>query len=133
MSNDNVRRSSPRAGRAVAAYAVSLLATGAAWDVAGSFHALPPWWPTVSYVCVAAGSAAALIALLIRIFTAPRAARAPRRTLLQLVSLGVVVGAWGLRGDAEIPTDPPLVYAQLVGVIVYLLARTVPTTELDAT
>jgi hypothetical protein len=124
VSSDNVQRTSwGRPRRAAAAYAASLLVTGVAWDLAGSFRVLPAWWPTVSYVCIAAGAAAALGAILIHILTTPRAHRTPQLTLLQLVAIGVVLAASVLRGDAEIPTDPPLIYAQLVGGLGYLVAH----------
>jgi hypothetical protein len=41
---------------------------------------------------------------------------AARLTLLDLVALGLLLGAWLLRGHPEIPPDPPLVAASLLAV-----------------
>jgi hypothetical protein len=42
-----------------------------------------------------------------------------RRTLGQLLAIGIILAAWVLRGDAEIPPDPPLVAASVLGAVLY--------------
>lgn len=126
------------------AYALAMIASAAAWDVAGALGALPQWWPPVSYVCIAAGIAAACLAGLFGMFARPRlpprdpagstaahdsgvsgSARSTRpagRIGGQLLAAGLLLAAWLLRGDAEIPPDPPLVAAELAGAVLYAFA-----------
>lgn len=107
-------------GNEVRAYAHAMIHTAATWDVLGAFGMLPLWWPPVSYVLVAAGIAAACVAVLVGLLTAPRGAR-PRaaRTAGQLLAVGILLAAWLLRGDAEIPPDPPLVAAGVAGAALF--------------
>jgi hypothetical protein len=101
----------------------SFLAFAATWDAAGWLGLLAPWWPPISYVMIAAGIVAGCTAVLVRTLQRRRlgaggrgAAYSPGRgTLIELIALGLLLGGWILRGDAEIPADPPIVAAQLVG------------------
>lgn len=102
--------------------ALAYLAAGVCWDVAGSFRLLPPWWPPVGYALLALGIAAFCMGLLVRILQTPRGSPTrPLLTLLELAAVGVVLAALVLRGDAEIPADPPLVVAEVVACAVLLL------------
>ena len=112
----------------VRAYAHAMIHTAALWDVLGAFGALPQWWPPVSYVMAAAGVAAASLAVLFdilgtrRLRSDPGAAPASTgraRTGGQLAAAGILLAAWLLRGDAEIPPDVPLVAAEVLAAIVY--------------
>jgi hypothetical protein len=95
--------------------ATGLLGAGSLWDLAGALGALPPWWPPPGYVLVALGIAAGSIAVLLRLLLTPRThSRRPALTALELLAIGLFLGTLTLRGDAEIPPDPPLVGAQLV-------------------
>jgi uncharacterized membrane protein len=105
-----------------------MIHTAALWDVLGLLQALPPWWPPVSYVMAGAGVAAACLAVLFhtlgtrRFRSGPEAAPAPTgraRTGGELVAAGILLAAWVLRGDAEIPPDVPLVAAEVLAAVVY--------------
>ena len=105
-----------------------MIHTAVLWDVLGTFDALPPWWPPVSYVLAAVGVAAASLAALFEVLgtrrqrSDPAAAPAftpPARTGGQLAAAGILLAAWLLRGDAEIPPDVPLVAAEVLAAIVY--------------
>lgn len=103
--------------------ALAYATAGVLWDTAGALHLLPPWWPPVGYVLVALGVALTCAGVLLRILGTPRGA--PSRaalTALELAATGVLLAALFLRGDAEIPPDPPLVAAQLVALAGLLLA-----------
>ena len=113
----------------VRAYAHAMIHTAAVWDLLGTSGVLPPWWPPVSYVLAALGIAAACTgALLVMLATrryvpaAEDGARpAPPRSGIgvQLLATGVLLAAWVLRGDAEIPPDPPLVAAEVLAAALY--------------
>lgn len=107
--------------RTASAGAVAFLGVAAVWDAAGAYGWLPLWWPPVSHALVAAGVAAASIAILVR--TLQRRRGTPhdsRATAVELVAVGLFLGAWLLRGHAEIPPDPPLVAAQLVALLLFV-------------
>jgi hypothetical protein len=137
-----------RADRAVNAAALTFLVFAPAWDAAGYAGLLPPWWPPVSYVMIGFGIAFGSIGVLSRTLQRRRASRqsgagavrterhtpeavgvayAPARgAALELLAIGLFLAAWLLRGDAEIPPDPPLITAQLiamVGVVLPALRR----------
>jgi hypothetical protein len=121
------------------AYAHAMIHTAAAWDVLGAFGALPPWWPPVSYVMAGAGIAVGCAAVLFALLTArPTSRRAPAESASegagrpapvhaysqpspggQLLAIGILLGAWLLRGNAEIPPDMPLVGAQVLAAALY--------------
>lgn len=107
-----------------------MIHTAALWDVLGLLDALPPWWPPVSYVMAGVGVAAASLAVLFDILgtrrqrSGPGAVPAPtarRRTGGQLAAAGILLAAWILRGDAEIPPDVPLVAAEVLAAVVYAI------------
>jgi hypothetical protein len=107
--------------QAAASYATGVLATAALWDLAGHLGALPPWWPPVSYVLIAAGIASGCIAVFLRVLQRSRHDPAGRgATLIELVAFGIFLGAWLLRGDAEVPADRPLVAAGLLAAALLL-------------
>jgi hypothetical protein len=103
----------------VRAYAHVMIHSAAVWDVLGAFGVLPAWWPPVGYVLVAAGVTAACLGVLLHILTAPRAARSVARTAGTLLVIGILLGTWLLRGDAEIEPDPPLVVAEAAAAALY--------------
>lgn len=106
-----------------------MIHTAALWDVLGLLDALPPWWPPVSYVLAGAGVAAASLAVLFDILgtrrpRGPGAAPPPTgraRAGGQLAAAGILLTAWVLRGDAEIPPDAPLVAAEVVAAVIYAI------------
>ena len=110
-------------------YAHAMIHTAALWDVLGLLDALPPWWPPVSYVMAGIGVAAASLAALFHILGARRqrsgpAAPAPTdrtRTGGELAAAGILLAAWVLRGDAEIPPDVPLVAAEGLAAVLYAI------------
>lgn len=104
---------------AVRAYAHVTIHSAAVWDVLGALGVLPAWWPPVGYVLVAGGVTAACLAVLLHLMTAPRAARSVFRTAGTLFAIGILLGAWLLRGDAEIEPDPPLVVAETAAAALY--------------
>jgi hypothetical protein len=107
--------------RVATAGAAAFLTVAAIWDVAGAFGWLPRWWPPVSHALVAAGVAAASIAILVRTLQRRRGtAYDSRATGVELVAVGVFLGAWLLRGHADIPPDSPLVAAQLVALLLFV-------------
>jgi hypothetical protein len=97
-----------------ASYSAGLIVTAASWDVAGTCALLPPWWPPVSHVLIGLGVGAGCLAVLLRLLLLPRTASSRHPTLLELGALGLLLGAWLLRGDAEVVPDPPLVGTQVV-------------------
>jgi hypothetical protein len=121
MNDDG--RSTAVACRAAAGYAGAALGTAVLWDMAGHGGALPPWWPPVSYVLIGLGIAAGSVAALLRVLQRRRGAAAQRLSALaELAAIGVFLAAWVLRGDAEIPPDPPLVVAQAFGLLLFSIA-----------
>jgi hypothetical protein len=141
-----------RADGAANAVALTFLVFAPVWDAAGYAGLLPPWWPPVSYVMIGFGIAVASLGVLSRTLQRRRTSRqsgaheavrqasdarqasaargvayAPARgAALELLAIGLFLAAWLLRGDAEIPPDPPLVAAQLaamVGVVLAALRR----------
>jgi hypothetical protein len=121
------------------AYAHATIHTAALWDVLGALGALPAWWPPVSYVLAGAGIVAACLAVLFAILAARRGSRVMQDTLPpadigpggaapagtrtptggQLLAIGILLGVWLLRGDAEIPPDLPLVAAEVLAAALY--------------
>lgn len=97
--------------------ALASLTFAALWDVARA--AGVRWTPVVSYVLVATALAAGCIALLLRILDR---SSSRRRSLLQLVVLGVLLAAWMLRAHPEIPADPPIVAVQLLAALLLAAA-----------
>ena len=115
----------------VRAYAHAMIHTAALWDVLGTLDVLPPWWPPVSYSMAGMGIAAATLAVLFHVLGTRRyragleGAPAPTgrvRTGGELAAAGILLAAWLLRGDAEIPPDVPLVAAEVVAAVVYAIA-----------
>jgi hypothetical protein len=104
----------------VRAYAHVMIHTAALWDVAGAVGLLPPWWPPVSWVCAAAGMAAGCAAVLIDVLGARRGLRAADAGG-RLLALGILLGAWLLRGDAEIAPELPIVAAEVLAPAHYAL------------
>lgn len=122
------RTAAGRVRSAAQGVALVFLVFAPLWDALGWAGALPPWWPPVSWVMIAVGIVAACLAVLLR--TLQRrvlvrggghyaGGRQARGTLLELVAIGLLLAAWVLRGDAEIPPDPPLVVTQLIALAVY--------------
>lgn len=128
----------------VRAYAQAMIHTAAIWDLLGTSGVLPPWWPPVSYVLAALGIAAACTAALLFMLAAHRrvpardaaAHPARRRSSMggQLLAIGILLGAWILRGDAEIPPDLPLVAAEVLAAALYAVftLRRAPVKNRDA-
>lgn len=126
------------------AYAHVTIHTAAIWDLLGTAGVLPPWWPPVSWVLaglgIAAACTAALLFLLATRRSMPAVSAAGHRGRLrsgiggQLLATGILLGAWVLRGDAEIPPDPPLVAAEVLAAALYALLalRRRPVTVGDA-
>lgn len=108
-----------RGENAVRAYAHVTIHSAAVWDVLGALGFLPAWWPPVGYVLVAGGVTAACLAVLLHMLSAPRVARSVSRTAGTLFAIGILLGAWLLRGDAEIEPDPPLVVAEVAAAALY--------------
>jgi uncharacterized membrane protein len=107
-----------------------MIHTAALWDVLGLLDALPPWWPPVSYVMAGAGVAAASLAVLFDILGTRRrrsgSGAAPAhiggiRAGGELAAAGILLAAWILRGDAEIPPDVPLVAAEVLAAVIYAI------------
>jgi drug/metabolite transporter (DMT)-like permease len=108
----------PIAGAVAAALGAAVLC-----DVAGSAGALPPGWPTVSYVLVAVAIAGTSAAVLSRVLhTRSGADSRPLVTLLELAAAGLLLGSWLLRGHREIPPDRPLIAAQVVAALLLAAA-----------
>lgn len=108
-----------RTQKAVRAYAHAMIHTAALWDILGAFGVLAPWWPPIGYVLACAGIVAACLEVLITMLATPRAARSAPRTAGRLLAIGILLGTWILRGDAEIEPDPPLIVAQAVAALLY--------------
>lgn len=94
--------------------AAALAAIALATDAAGSAGLLPGAWPVASYAVLAIVITGGLIIALLRMLHARRGTRA-RGVGSDLVALGLLLLAWLLRGHREIPPDPPLVAAELIG------------------
>lgn len=123
MSDDKVHSVRRRpAARVLGTTAAALLAAAAAWDAVGALAAVPPWWPVPGYVGIGAGVALGCVAIGTHVLTTRREHRARRSTALRLVALGVLLGAWLLRGHHEIPADPPVIVAQLAAATVLLIS-----------
>jgi hypothetical protein len=108
-----------RAQKAVRAYAHAMIHTAALWDILGAFGVLAPWWPPIGYVLACAGIVAACLEVLAAMLSSPSAARSAPRTAGRLLAIGILLGTWILRGDAEIEPDPPLIVAQAVAALLY--------------
>lgn len=109
--------------RAAAATPAALLGAASTWDVAGALGWLPGWWPPVSYAAVAAGIGLASLATLVRVLGRRRdAGFDSRTTAVELLSVGLFLGVWLLRGHAEIPPDPPLVAGQIAAFTLLIVA-----------
>ncbi|HEX2166014.1 MAG TPA: hypothetical protein VHG09_02140 [Longimicrobiales bacterium] len=121
------------------AYAHAMIHSAVLWDVLGTLRLLPPWWPPISYVLAGAGIAAACLSALF-LMLGRRAAVPPVRGAVstspdsdapardrpgragvgaQLLAIAILLGAWLLRGHAEIPPDMPLVAAEAVAAALY--------------
>jgi peptidoglycan/LPS O-acetylase OafA/YrhL len=92
--------------------------------------------PTITYGGIFAGIGLGCVALAIRLLARHRSEPRPRGALLQLVALGLALGAWLLRGHPEIPADPPLVVAQALAAMMYVggllrSARVATATRVD--
>jgi uncharacterized membrane protein len=112
-----------RGGSAIALLAFAVLAAAALVDVTGTLGVLSGGWPRISHALTVAGLAAGLIAVLLRVLTGRRGARRARRaTTLELIALGVLLGAWRLRGHPAIPPDPPLLGAALIALLLLAVA-----------
>jgi hypothetical protein len=123
MSDDKVQRvRRGPAPRVLGSAAAALLAAAAAWDGVGALAAVPPWWPVPGYVGIGAGVALGCVGIMVHVLTTRREHRARRITALRLVALGVLLGAWLLRGHHEIPADPPVIVAQLAAATVLLIS-----------
>jgi hypothetical protein len=96
-----------------------MIHTAALWDVLGAFGVLAPWWPPIGYVLACAGIVAACLEVLATMLSTPRAARSAPRTAGRLLAIGILLGTWILRGDAEIEPDTPLIVAQAVAALLY--------------
>jgi hypothetical protein len=102
----------------VATAAAAALLAGTLLDIAGAAGAISPPPGTASYVLIAAGIAAACAVVLLRVLSARRSDRSDRRiTIAELAMIGVLLGAWMLRGHREVPPDMPLVAAQVLAII----------------
>jgi Mn2+/Fe2+ NRAMP family transporter len=98
--------------------AAAALLAGTLLDIAGVAGAISPPPGTASYVLIAAGIAAACAVVLLRVLSARRSDRSDRRiTITELAMIGVLLGAWMLRGHREVPPDMPLVAAQVLAII----------------
>jgi hypothetical protein len=112
-----------RGGRVLALLAFGVLACAVIVDTAGALGLLSGGWPRLSHGLTAAGLAAGLIAVLLRVLTDRRGVRGARRTTaLELIALGLILGAWRLRGHAAIPPDRPLAGAALLGLLLLAFA-----------
>jgi hypothetical protein len=96
-----------------------MIHTAALWDILGAFGVLAPWWPPIGYVLAGAGIVAACLEVLATVLSSPGAARSAPRTAGRLLAIGILLGTWILRGDAEIEPDPPLIMAQAVAALLY--------------
>jgi hypothetical protein len=108
-----------RIQKAVRAYAHAMIHTAALWDILGAFGVLAPWWPPIGYVLACAGIVAACLEVLATMLSTPRAAHSAPRTAGRLLAIGILLGTWILRGDAEIEPDTPLIVAQAVAALLY--------------
>jgi hypothetical protein len=114
-----VRDAQLRIQKAARAYAHAMIHTAALWDILGAFGVLAPWWPPIGYVLVCAGIVAACLEVLATMLSSPRAARSAPRTAGRLLAIGILLGTWILRGDAEIEPDLPLIMAQAAAALLY--------------
>lgn len=127
---------------ALRAYAHAMIHSAALWDVLGALRVLPPWWPPVSYVAAAAGIAAACLSALFQMLgrralpapthrgpsasteerVAPVALSSRGNLATSLLAIAILLGAWLLRGHAEIPPETPLVIAETAAAALYAVA-----------
>lgn len=110
-----------RAGHRAWRVALGLTLVAVTWDLVALLAPLPTWWPVVSYAGLAGAVAIGCIALLMQLFTRRRGEPKPRGSGMQLSAIGLLLGAWLLRGHAEIPPDPPLIAAAVVAALIYAL------------
>ena len=101
------------------AYAHAMIHTAALWDILGASGVLAPWWPPIGYVLVGAGIVAACLEVLAGMLSTPRGARSAPRTAGRLLAIGILLGTWIVRGDAEIEPDLPIVVAQAFAALLY--------------
>jgi uncharacterized membrane protein len=112
-----------RGAGAIALLAFGMLGCAVIVDTAGTVGLLSGGWPRISHGLTAAGLAAGLIAVLLRVLTGRRGARRARRTTaLELIALGLILGAWRLRGHPAIPPDPPLLGAAVIALLLLAAA-----------
>jgi hypothetical protein len=81
----------------------------------------------VSWTLIAAGIGLGCVVLMLRILQRNRwpagLVRPLRRSIaLELIAIGLMLGSLVLRGHREIPPDPPLLAAQLIGLALLLAA-----------
>jgi hypothetical protein len=79
----------------------------------------------MTWGAIAIGIAAGCLAVLLHILLVPRARRPRwhrRLAIVELAALGLVLGAWSLRGHPGIPPDPPLVVAQFAAAVAFAAA-----------
>jgi uncharacterized membrane protein len=110
-----------RLAPAVQIVALAALVLAVTWDLAGMLLRTPAWWPVVSYAAAAIAVIAGCAALLLRMFARRSGEARPHGVARQLGAVGLVLGAWLLRGHPEIPPDPPLIAATLVAALLYAL------------
>lgn len=96
-----------------------MLHSAVVWDVLGTAGALPPWWPPVSYVLLAAGIAAACVSVLLIMLTRSRTPVTRRQQAGQMLAMGILIVGWLLRGHAEIPPDMPIVAVEVVAAALF--------------
>lgn len=98
-----------------------MILTAVLWDVTGSVGILPPWWPPVSWALVALGIAAGCAGVLLDMLGARRGGRAVGAGV-RLLALGILLGAWLLRGHAEIVPELPIVAAEVIAAALHSAA-----------
>jgi uncharacterized membrane protein len=101
--------------------ALGLTVAAVTWDLAGLIAPVPTWWSAVSYGAFAGVVTIGCIALLLQLFARRRGEPKPRGSVMQFVAIGLLLGAWLLRGHPEIPPDPPLLAAAVAAALIYAL------------
>jgi hypothetical protein len=112
-----------RYGRGLNLLVTGLIVGAVLWDLAAGFAPLPVWWPVVSYTGLAAAVAVGCFALVIELLRRRPGEPRPRGTVVRLFAIGLVLGAWLLRGHPEIPPDPPLVAAAGLAALLFAAQR----------